>query len=175
VKALLCLIAGASLAGTLIAHCSCLLPGGKGGGPYRGRSLSEVLDQWARERERRERLDSASQQVRRRVEHRDATTRQLIAGRLSLLSAAAVYRELMAELLPFDWERFREQYPDIPDDERFCRAVIDYAAILLEERPAERAAVVKRLEAELCRHRQRGALRLPGPRPYTSSSLSNED
>ncbi len=57
------------------------------------------------------------------------------------------------------------------DEERFCHAVIGLIEEMLEDRPEQKAALVKRLEAEPASRRCGGTLHPPGRRtnPFTPS------
>jgi hypothetical protein len=82
----------------------------------------------------------------------------VLAGRLTLLQAAACFRDLNQQPPEFHWELFRAQTPGMSDDERHCRAVIDLIRL---DRTVE-AASVARLVQELEGHLRRGTLDLPG-------------
>jgi hypothetical protein len=87
------------------------------------------------------------------------------AGRLTLLEAAARFRELNSQWPPFDWHLWREfihfRFPGVSDDEGLCRQVIVCANSALWEQPEEAERVRCRLEAELDQHLRHGTLRLP--------------
>jgi hypothetical protein len=92
---------------------------------------------------------------------KDRAVRNLLAGRLTLLQAAAQFRDV-DEALPVTW------VPQIAatgpaEGERLCRKVIAMAKGWMEECvPAQAAAETARLEAELERHRGAdGTVRLP--------------
>jgi hypothetical protein len=87
------------------------------------------------------------------------------AGRLTLLEAAARFRELNSQWPPFDWHLWRGfihvRFPGVSDDEGLCRQVIICAKSALWEKPEEAELVACRLEAELDEHLRHGTLRLP--------------
>src|SRR5262249_25957613 len=93
--------------------------------------------------------------------------RDVIAGRVTLLDAAAAFGALQDAVPGYSWDGFREMYAGASDDERLCRAVILYVAVTLADDPglageAERAAdLVRRLWEELDAHLRAGTLRLP--------------
>jgi hypothetical protein len=89
------------------------------------------------------------------------TARDVIAGRLQLLDAAAKFRELQNAVADYDWTRFREAYSGQSDDERHCRAVIGLVETELQAQPTD-STLLERLEKELQMHLERGTLRLPG-------------
>jgi hypothetical protein len=110
---------------------------------------------------RREELDHRREVLLRRIAAKEQVVAELVAGRLTLLQAAARFRDL------------KEEPPDMADPpgypcgcsegERLCREVMAWADGWLAERAPQRAAAVAaRLEAELRRHRDRaGMVRLP--------------
>jgi hypothetical protein len=87
------------------------------------------------------------------------------AGRLTLLEAAAAFRDLNRQWPPFDWDRWRRilhyRYPGVSDEEALCRQVIDCTRTKLWEKQEEAEKAVRRLEAELDEHLRHGTLRLP--------------
>jgi hypothetical protein len=83
----------------------------------------------------------------------------LVEGRMSLLEAAARFRDLDRQPPDFHWDAFRNSMPGDSDDERHCREVIGFIETRLP--PRERTDLIARLEAELQAHRQQGTLRLP--------------
>jgi hypothetical protein len=112
-------------------------------------------------RQRGEELDRNREALLRRIEAKEAVVAELVAGRLTLLQAAARFRALkgdppgVAELFPPEWGR--------SEGERLCREVMVWVNGWLAERAPERAAAVAaRLEAELRQHRDpSGTVRLP--------------
>jgi hypothetical protein len=98
--------------------------------------------------------------------HERTTTRQRVAaalaeGRMSLLQATAVFRELDEATPGYSLEYLRERYPGKTDDERHCRKVILYTTLALGDRPEGARGVGRRLEAELQAHLERGTLKVP--------------
>jgi hypothetical protein len=89
--------------------------------------------------------ESCAQRLQR-LQVKQAVIADLIAGRLTLLEAAA---------------RFRGCATEAEDPELTARAVIGWAHLALRDRPEEADAVGDRLEAELRQHLARhGAVRL---------------
>jgi hypothetical protein len=85
----------------------------------------------------------------------------VIAGRLTLLEAAAEFQALDMQNPDFHWRMFRA-LPGDSDGERYCRMVMRYAENLLLHQPSEAEAVLSRLEEELQTHlRQHGTVCLP--------------
>ena len=101
--------------------------------------------------------------ILRRVLEKDRLAGEVIEGRLSLVGAAARYRDLDEQPPPFSWSNFRSAYPGDSDDERHCRAVIVFVRAELGSRPGADPAVVGRLEAELHDLLNRAEFRLPPP------------
>ena len=101
--------------------------------------------------------------ILRRALEKDRLAGEVIEGRLSLVDAAARYRDLDEQPPPFSWSNFRSAYPGDSDDERHCRAVIVFVRAELASRPGADPAVVGRLEAELHDLLNRGEIRLPRP------------
>jgi hypothetical protein len=87
----------------------------------------------------------------------------VIDGRLTLLEAAARFRDLNLEPPLFCWGGFRACYPSASDDGCHCLEVIGYVRAEQRERPGTAAGIADRLEAELQEHVRRGDLRLPVP------------
>lgn len=118
------------------------------------------------ERRRSNELDAQRERILRWQEQMGEVVRAVIASRITLLEAAARFRELDRQLPEFNWEMFRQAYPGSSDAERHCRHVIASAEAELCRRPQEAAGVVARLEAELQEHLKRdGAICLPDVRP----------
>jgi hypothetical protein len=86
----------------------------------------------------------------------------VIAGRLSLLEAAARFRDLDEQPPAARREVLRCAYPGASDDECRCRAVLQYVWVEARDRPGADPAVAKRLEAELRGLLGHGDVRLPG-------------
>jgi hypothetical protein len=108
------------------------------------------------------RLEARSWAYVRRLERKERVTRALLAGRLSLLEAAAYFRALNHGSPEFYWEGFRTRIPGATDDERHCNSVIDSACLSVSRRDRARAEEVdRRLRAELAEHLRRGPLCLP--------------
>lgn len=93
-----------------------------------------------------ERLDAEDDQVRRRMAVKEALVAELIAGRTSLAEVTARFAEMNATRANYV-ALIRETYPGATDREKAARNVIDY--VFSRVPAAERAAVVRRLDAEL--------------------------
>jgi hypothetical protein len=116
----------------------------------------------AEEAERMERIERQRVETDRALRARDEVLTAVIEGRCSLQEAAGHFWELNRSMSAFQWPSFRRAYPGATDAERCCRHVIRHVALRLEEEPARRDAVVRRLEAELAECLRCGPLRLPG-------------
>jgi len=94
---------------------------------------------------------------------KEEATRELLAGRLPLLQAAARFRAADAAV-PAQWRFARgAQASGLGEGERLCREVIARARVWLASEGSPQAAdVLARLEAELERLRDKdGTIRLP--------------
>jgi hypothetical protein len=96
--------------------------------------------------------------------------REVIAGRLSLVQAAALFGALNSlppegpKLSAIDPHVRPPRVPPRTDEERLCWHVIGYVKAELDGEPDRARAVVARLEAQLEEQRcQQGGLRLPDP------------
>jgi hypothetical protein len=111
-------------------------------------------------------LDEKARGVVRRLYRKERVLQMHLAGRLTLLEAAAHFRNLDQQGPLFRWEQFREQFDGNSDDERHCREVIAFVRAALNATccPTTQEKV-QRLEAELRQHLRRGPLRLPDVEP----------
>jgi hypothetical protein len=111
--------------------------------------------------QRAERLEAERQRVLQRCRGQMAVAAEVVAGRLTLLQAAARVRALRADEPPLVWKMVQRGHPGLSREEWLCRVVINYVGRVLYDDPAQARALVRRLRAELREHRQRGPLRLP--------------
>jgi hypothetical protein len=141
-----------------LALLAALMTALAGARKWRGRApLPEAPGEEAREAE----LDRRLRVARQRIDAKWKVVRRLLAGELTLLEAAARFRDLNAE--PADCP-CRESYlwPNTSPEERQCRQVIAWGRALgRDDRSGATGAVVDRLEAELAALLARGAIRLP--------------
>jgi hypothetical protein len=87
----------------------------------------------------------------RRCRRAEEVARAAADGRLTLLEAAASFRDLRGEV--------PDGNPDAYDDEYYCREAIQQASRVLDD-PVRAEEVAARLSAELEAHMSRGTLRL---------------
>jgi hypothetical protein len=99
--------------------------------------------------------------VIRRIDAKEELGREVVAGRLALVDAAARFRELDEQPPKFHYEEFRDSHPGMTDDECRCREVILFLRSMLAARGERDSPVVSRLEEELQAHLERRDLRLP--------------
>jgi hypothetical protein len=130
---------------------------------YRGRSAATPRDEPAPEWETDEARRADELAVRQhlvlwRTAEQQRVSRELAAGRCTLLEAASQYRALYRGD-PILVQALRHGYPGTTDEERVCRWVITYTRVALEDQPGA-AGLGARLEAELQGHLERGPLRL---------------
>jgi hypothetical protein len=108
-----------------------------------------------------EELEQKLQGVWRRLLARERIVKEVIAGRLSLLEAAAHFRDLDQTADEIVRVVLRRRYPHCEtDDERYCRYVIDYVEAEVDNDPGV-LELVERLLEELDAHQSKGRLRLP--------------
>jgi hypothetical protein len=110
--------------------------------------VGEYLDAFALRTEWQERAAMSYRHTQ--VKH--AVVTELLADRLTLMEAAARFRELDADM-PETRDRLLQAYPGMPYEVALCRQVIGHARGELEVRAPEQVErVVARLEAELQAH-----------------------
>ncbi len=132
----------------------------RGDGSKQGSSLHPAEEPWLAEEERQSRaLDRTREALTRRMEARAAVVVDLLAGRLSLLQAAARFRDLN-QTAPEIQENLRWQHPDCSDDELCCLQVIGHLESRFLGDPPD-LQLGQRLREELSAHRRHGTLQLP--------------
>jgi hypothetical protein len=110
------------------------------------------LSEWYQKVAEGQQLDDNLERSMRRREAKAAIVAEVIADRLTLLEAAAQFRDLNAT-----WPRashwLQQRYPGAPYELALCRQIIDRVCIELRQcAPERRDRVVARLEAELQAH-----------------------
>jgi hypothetical protein len=106
------------------------------------------------------RLDEELQAVQLRRALKDEAAEDVVAGRLTLVEAAAQFRRLDADASEGYRRAWVVMARGVPDEERYCRQVLDYAEVELRDRtdgPAVLAGLNRQLEEALAG----GDLRLP--------------
>lgn len=141
-----------------------------------GTSLYQTANPWlriAREQARGECLEAQLRDTIRRMAVRDEIIEALCAGRLTLLEAAARFRDLNAEcpdprraILTLVTHKFDTENQDLSYDECVCRNIIDYVRRAKDGEEANRlspkgADVVPHLEEEYRQLLESGALHGP--------------
>jgi hypothetical protein len=116
-----------------------------------------------------ERRTSPGLRATARLEAKSRMADEVIAGRLSLLEAAAGFKALDAAGPPAPGWVFPERPPDVSDDEYYCRMVIEFVRGTAAAGEADDA--VCPLQAELDARLRDGTLHLPGP-PLTDPRAS---
>jgi hypothetical protein len=94
-------------------------------------------------------LDEGQAAARDRHAERDRVIEDVIAGQRTLQSGADALRALYARAPQSERDTLRKLYPARSEEETYCRAVIGFVAVALEDRPEEVRPVVARLEKEL--------------------------
>jgi hypothetical protein len=79
---------------------------------------------------------------------RDRVIQEVIAGRRTLRAAAADLRALYATAPEVERNAIRRAYPGRTEEESYCRAVLEFAAVALGDRPEVAESVMVRLLAE---------------------------
>jgi hypothetical protein len=117
-------------------------------------------------------LDRRLRVARQRIDAKWKVVRRLLGGELTLLEAAARFRDVNAE--PADCPcQDSHLWPSASPEERLCRQVIGWArAEARDDRSGAAGAVVDRLESELKALLARGPIRLRGTGPPTPCSPS---
>src|SRR5262245_34878517 len=118
------LSAGAAVA--VVAAVVCLGAGFAGRWGADGWGVADLSETMQQERLRGERLQERLDSANATLRARQAVLDEVVAGRLTLLEAAARYRDLDEREPGFNWEKFRLYYDCGSDEERFCRQVIDF-------------------------------------------------
>jgi hypothetical protein len=101
--------------------------------------------EWKRQRD----LEIRSKAMLRVIAIKNRAAQEVIAGRLALPEAAAVFRDLNHGRTDFDMQRYRRTWPGLTDEERYAREVIAMARSLLIGRPGQARVVTNRMEEEL--------------------------
>ena len=157
-----CLVVAAGIVGTVV---SCRFS------PNGSEASTERLDQDAQPStaqahtpiEQSRELDTQIEESLQRCKAKEDLVRAVIAGELTLLEAAARFRDVNAS-----WPKARavvqQAYTGLPYEHALCRQVIAYAEVELRGQGSDQKdRVLRGLEAELAEHLRRyGKVCLPG-------------
>ena len=109
----------------------------------------EPLSEWHQKIDEGLQLDDDLERSIRRHEAKEAIIAGVIADRLTLLEAAAQFRDLNATW-PQASHWLQQRYPGVPYELALCRQIIDQVCIELRQcGPEQCDRIVTRLEAEL--------------------------
>jgi hypothetical protein len=112
-------------------------------------SLVEIRSQIKQESQNARRIEEQDQILVSAMNAKEQIVVDLVADRLTLLEAAARFRELREGLPTCEMEMFRQAYPGNSDDERYCHQVIRAVESLRGRQPNEVTRAVARLKKEL--------------------------
>jgi hypothetical protein len=113
------------------------------------------------ERARLAELEEKLQVFVQRVKRKQRVTDELVAGRLTLLEAAALFRALDLATPAINWDIFRASTPGNSDDERHCHEVIDWVFVTLRVSDLYKAETLRQdLDRQLGEHQRLEPLRL---------------
>jgi hypothetical protein len=115
------------------------------------------------ERLRQKDLGAKVKAARTRLCRQTDVAEAVIEGRLTLLEAAACFRDLRASEPPDQRKVARRAFPAQSEQEWLCRLVIRFVKVMLQDKPGVPASLAARLEEELRQHLRRGPLSLPPP------------
>jgi hypothetical protein len=101
------------------------------------------------ERERERDLDALREVISQKTRAKERIMAEVIGGRLSLAEAAKCMRDHDLQQPGFCVKVFHSNRPGSSDEERYCRYVICWARIILENQPDQGRKLLRRLEAEL--------------------------
>lgn len=140
----------------LYTGCFCgLLVGGYFGSPWISQAccgvenLPELRSQLTVNSERGEELECRQAKLLQVMASREHVMSLLTAGKISLMAAAASFRDLDMQSPNFKWETFRDAYPATTDEERFCRQVIAHIPQDVDNPNAPGNILAERFKAEL--------------------------
>jgi hypothetical protein len=111
------------------------------------------------ERVRQANLEQKVQATARRIRRKQRVSQEVLAGRLTLLEAAALFRALDHAPPEFKWDHFRASTPADSDDERHCHEVIHWVSNTVRH-PCEAEALRQDLDTQRSEYRRLGPLRL---------------
>jgi hypothetical protein len=112
-------------------------------------NLPEYVRQLEEERELGRELAAKGEAILRRIEAKERIALAVIEGHLSLAKAVRDLRDCDRGRPDSEMECFRMLVPATCDEERYGLTLIRFAHTQLQDRPAQRQEVLRRLEAEL--------------------------
>ena len=158
-KTLFCVSVGAGLLSALLAYGSYACPTWSARLGLNLTAWLEAQQDLAEACQRRETLNEQTRLFQQDLKAKYRVIEDLRNDRLTLLEAAARFRDIGHSSLDRDGALFRQSFAGQTDTERWCRKVIDYMrAISPADTGASRA---DQLEAELSQHLAQGPLQLP--------------
>ncbi len=117
-------------------------------------------------------LDARDDRVMRRIAVKEVLIADVVAGKVGLIEAAAQFRAMNAGSHGYAVV-IRSLYPNMSDDERVCRNVIDYVQSYVEGDEDGRA-LIHRLTEDLNQLKAAGRLTIPGP-PLDADRAADQD
>jgi hypothetical protein len=129
------------------------------------RKLPAWLAALEQERENEQTLLDRLDVVRGQVALKERAACDVAEGRLSLLEAAARFRDLDAACAAAPMDYLRQTNPHVSDEERYCSQVIFRVREVLRKGLVCRPGVAEELEAEFRRLRHDGTLTFPARTP----------
>jgi hypothetical protein len=108
------------------------------------------------EQEREALLDARLKVTLGRIDYRQKVVEDLVAGQITLASAAAKFEELNATYAGGTAAVL--SFPGVSEEESRYRQVIGQVKVMFENRPSEASVIVERLEAELRKHMGRSTI-----------------
>ena len=165
-KSLFHFAVSASLLIALVAGISYAFPGWSTRVGLNFAEWLEVQRQLEDERRREVVLSDLTQRTAHSLQAKSQVVEELRHRRLTLLEAAARFRDLSRPGRDDFHEWFRRAYPGKTDEERWCRQVIRF----LRGHSLKLEPLAEQYEAELARRLANGPLELPQTRPTTRTS-----
>ena len=159
-KTLFCVSVGAGLLSALLAYGSCAYPTWSARLGLNLTAWLEAQQDLAEACQRRETLNEQTRLFQQDLKAKYRVIEDLRNDRLTLLEAAARFRDMGHSCLDPDGALFRQSYAGQTDAERWCRKVIAYMRALSPAH-TDGASRADQLEAELSRHLAQGPLQLP--------------
>jgi hypothetical protein len=125
--------------------------------------MSEWREKEQRFMQRRDAVARENQALRDRIVAKGEVTRELLAGRITLLQAARRFRDLNDSPIAYP-SMFWRRYPGRSDGEKLCREVLRWVEAYLKDLPGSQSPIrLRQLEQELAENLRRngGVVVLP--------------